>query len=102
MTAEGEAARFAGVLWAAIRTAGGPSPGDRRHWHSPGAFPPGWLTSLPLPLADHRLGDQPVALLDLRHAQFERHLDGAVLAAACAARPRTQVSEDIGHSQPGA
>jgi hypothetical protein len=102
MTAEGDAARFAGIVWAAIRAAGGPRPQDRRHWHFPGAFPPRWLASLPLPLGERRPGDQPVALLDARHdAQFERHLDAAALADACAARPRTQVSEDIGHGQPG-
>jgi Cupin superfamily protein len=101
MTAEADAARFAGVLWAAIRTAGGPRPGDRRHRHFAGAYPAGWVASLPLPLGDRRPAGQPVALLDPRHdAEFERHCDPAALARACAVRPRTQVTEDIGHGQP--
>jgi hypothetical protein len=102
MSAELDAARFTGILWAAIRTAAGPRPASRQHRHFAGAFGPGWLALLPLPFGEARPTGQPVALLDARHEQFERHAVGAELAHAYASRPRTQVLEDIAHGQPGA
>jgi hypothetical protein len=99
--AENDAARFTGTLWAAIRAAGGPhAPGDT-HRHYRGAYDPAWLASLPLPDAVSRPPAQQVALLDDRHAEFERHTDPAALAAAYASQPRTQVMEDISAAGPG-
>jgi len=101
MPAELDAARFTGTLWAAIRAAGGPRPATRQHRHFPAAFDPGWLASLPLPAGEARPAGQPVALLDARHEEFERHTGSAALEHAYASRPRTQVLEDIAHGQPG-
>jgi len=83
----------------AIRTAEGPRPASRQHRHFAGAFDPGWLTSLPLPADEARPAGQPIALLDARHEEFERHAGRAALAQAYASRPRTRVLEDIAHGQ---
>jgi hypothetical protein len=101
MPGEIDAARFAGVLWAAVRGAGGPRPAGRLHRHFAGAFDPAWLESLPLPDAAAPPPGQPVALLDARHEQFERPRGAAALQVAYAARPRTRVAEDIAYGQPG-
>ena len=103
MTGTGEqAAWFTGTLWAAILEAGGPRTAGYLPVHFAGAFDTGWLASLPVPLGDDRSAGQPVALLDPRHTQFERHTQGAALAVAYATRHRTQVLEDIAAGQPGA
>jgi hypothetical protein len=95
-----DAARLAGILWAAIRTAGGPDTrAGQEERHLPGALDLAWLASLPLPLGGARPPGQPVALLEDREEDFERHADSTALAVAYAARPRTQVSEDIGSGQ---
>lgn len=90
-----QAARFTGTLWKAICFAGGVH--LEQHRHFPGACDPAWLATLPLPAGDNRPGGQPVALLDHRHRDIERHLDSQTLRDAYAHRPRTQVYEDIGH-----
>lgn len=99
--AEADAATFTGRLWAAIRAAGGPHAPGHACRHFPRAYDTAWLTSLPLPGQASRPPVQPVALLDDRHAEFERHTDPGTLAAAYASYPRTQVLEDIAASQAG-
>ena len=99
--AEQDAATFTGRLWAAIRAAGGPHAPGHACRHFLRAYDTAWLTSLPLPDEASRPPVQPVALLDDRHAEFERHTDPATLAAAYASHPRTQVLEDIAASQAG-
>lgn len=96
------AAKFAGALWAAISAAGGPQrPSTAGHRHFPGTYDAGWLTTLPLPIGEHRPPGAPVALLDDRD-DFERHHDGHALTIAYASHPRTQVYEDIGRDTPDA
>jgi len=89
------AASFTGPLWAAIAAAGGPRPATRQHAHYPGAYDPRWLATLPLPVGADRPPGQPVALLDGQD-EFERHQDGAALAASYDRHRRSQVYEDIG------
>lgn len=99
--AETEAARFTGVLWAAIHSVGGLEPPDRREYHFPGSFDREWLASLELPLDENRPPGQPVALLEDRDIEFERHTDNTSLRAAYDSWPRTQVAEDIAAGQDG-
>jgi hypothetical protein len=94
-----QAAWFTGTLWEAITGSGGTGTASPDPGHLPAAFDPGWLASLPLPLGADRTPGQPVALLDARHAEFERHSDAAGLAAAYAGWPRTRVLEDIAAGQ---
>jgi hypothetical protein len=93
--AQEQAARFTGALWKAICFAGGLHLEQHRHFRA--AYDPAWLATLALPAGEDRPGGQPVALLDHRHRDIERHLDSQTLAEAYAHRPRTKVYEDIGH-----
>ena len=96
---ETTAAQITGPLWAAITAAGGLT---ATTWACyPAAYSPRWLAGLPLPAGTRQPPGQPAALLDGRDT-FERHHDPAALAAACAARPRSIVYEDIGHAAPHA
>lgn len=98
--AELAAARFAGVLWAAIQAAGGTRPPAPRPRHFAGAYDPRWLASLPLPTGPGRPAGQPVALLDDRD-EFDRYTSQSTLDAAYADRPRTKVYEDINRNRDG-
>ncbi len=99
--AELRAAEFTGILWAAIRAAGGARPPTREHRHFPGAYEAGWLAELPLPIDGARPPGQPVALLDDRD-EFERHLDSRALGESYASRPRTWVYENLNRGADGA
>jgi len=94
------AARFVGVVWAAISSTGGATrPSRHGHVHFSEAVAPNWLARQPLPIDANRPPDVPVALVgppDRDGAnEFERHTDITALTEAYTARPRTRLYEAV-------